>query len=148
MRLAVAGFTGLAVWLTVAALSNAALYAPFDLRWPPHLDGFWGLLYGSFAGVVSFGIALWLSSRRFSRAWKVGRLIAATALGVFGLGVASWILMWGVSPFSLEGAWIFPLAVIPLIGAVALFRSFRRSSKGTASDATEAQARWSRDLYR
>lgn len=147
MRVAVASVTAFAVWLTVAVLSNAALYPPFDVEWPPNLTGFWGHFYGSFAGVVSFGIALWLSSLRFSRIWMVGRLIAAATLGVFGLAVASWILMWGVPPLTLEGVWLFPLAVIPLVMAAALIRSLRRPSRGRVGDQT-TEARWSSDLYR
>lgn len=37
MRLAAALLVGLVVGVTVAALSNAAVYQPFDLGWPPNL---------------------------------------------------------------------------------------------------------------
>jgi hypothetical protein len=149
MRVGLAALAGLAVGLTVDALSNAALEFPFDVRWPPNLTGFWGLLYGSFATVVSFGLALWFFSRRRSRASRMGHLIAALALGLFGLAVVWWIPVVGApSLFSLEGSWIYPLAVIPLIGSAALVRSFRRSRASTAGEPTEAQGRWSSDLYR
>ncbi len=109
MRVAVALVVGLAVGMTVTALSNAALYQPFDVAWPPNFSGFWGRVYGSIAAVVSFGLALVLLNRRVPRVARVGRAIAALALGLFGLAVAWWIAMWGFSPWSLEGAWIYPL---------------------------------------
>lgn len=148
MRLWVALIVGAAAGLIVSGLVNASLYSPHDLVWPPNLTGFWGLLYGSFAGLVCFGIAFWLSTRRSSPWSKFGLVIAAVALGVFGLAVASWILMWGVPPFTLEGSWMFPLAALPLIVALALFRTIRRAGGSPAGDTDEPQTRWGSDLYR
>jgi hypothetical protein len=145
MKLGPATLAGLTVGLAVDVLSNAALYTPFDVTWPFNLTGFWGLVYGSFASVVTFGLALWLLNRRVSRPSRIGRLIAAIALGLFGFAVVWWIVMWHFSPFSLEGAGIYPLAAVSLIGAAALFRSLRRSG---AADGTGLQTRWSSDLYR
>ena len=126
MRVALAASIGLVVGAAVDAISNAALSPPWDLKWPPNLTGFWGVVYGSFAAAVAFGIALWVFNRSFSRPASIGRWIAALTLGLFGLVVVLWIAMWGVPPLSLEGAWMYPLAAVSLIAAVAVARASSR----------------------
>jgi hypothetical protein len=105
------------VGLTVDALVNAGVYV-LDLTWPPHLTGFWGLLYGGFATPVAFGLALMFLNRgRRTSHSSVGRWIAAIVLTLFGLLVLYWISLWGFQPWTLEGAWIYPLGFVPLFGA-------------------------------
>lgn len=137
MRVALAVVTGIAIGLGVSAICNAALYPPHDFTWPPNITDFWGLVYGSFSAVVTFGIALWLFHRRLSRPARIGRLIAMLTLGLFGLAVAWWIVMWGVPPFTLEGAWMYPLAAIPLIIGAIIARSTLRTSKTKRNEALE-----------
>ncbi len=122
MRLGRAAVIAAIVGLTVDAVANGLLYAPFDIRWPPNITGFWGVVYGSFAAVITFGLTLWRLGRGRKHA-RAGRVIAVVALGLFGLAAAWWIVMWRVPLASLEGAWMYPLAVVPLIAAIALVRS-------------------------
>jgi hypothetical protein len=129
MKLHRAVFVGIMVGVTVNSLTNAALEPPWDLTWPPNLTGFWGLLYGSFASVIAVGLAMWLLNPDRSRPSQGGRLIAAFALGVFGLLVLLWIVSWGVPLFTLEGAWMYPMAGVPIAGAIALVGYRKRIDK-------------------
>lgn len=45
---------------------------------------------------------------------KFGLLIAALVAGTFGLLVGAWNVAWGLDVWSLEGAWLWPLCIIPL----------------------------------
>jgi hypothetical protein len=113
VALAIAIFVG----LTVDALVNAGVYV-FDLTWPPYLTGFWGVFFGAFATPVAFGLALMFLSRpKGTRRPSVGRWIAAVTLALFGALVLYWISWWGFMPWTLEGAWIYPLGFVPLFAA-------------------------------
>lgn len=50
-------------------------------------------------------------------------------LTFLGLATTTWIAAWGFSPFTLEGLWIYPLALVPLGIVVFMFASRRRSKR-------------------
>lgn len=114
------------VTLVVAAAFGISIVAVSDHNW----WRFWGSLYGSFTTVAVFGLALWGFNRRRGRPAQIGRRILMGTLTLFGLAVAYWIvLMGGGSPFSLEGMWIYPLAIVPLAIVALMFASRRRSKR-------------------
>jgi predicted membrane protein len=43
--------------------------------------------------------------------------------------VLSWNLSWGVTPISLEGAWLWPLAIVLLVLSLLSFRGWRRARR-------------------
>lgn len=121
MRAKPAFAVALTVAVVIDALCNAALYPPFDLGWPPNLTGFWGVFYGSFGGIATLGLLLLVTNRPRARARNLGRWMAASTFGLFGSAVLWWATWWGVSPLTLEGAWMYPLALTSLGMSLFLF---------------------------
>jgi H+/Cl- antiporter ClcA len=133
--LVAAGVVGLAIMAAV----NVPIYN--SGQWPDHgreILGFWGALLGLGASLTAFvvirmklgsegGIDEDFSQLESSRK-KVGLLISAIIAGLFGLLVTYWNAMWGTSLWSLEGAWLWPLAIVPLVVSLLLFRGYRRKS--------------------
>lgn len=126
-RVAASLASGLLVGLGVASLVGV-----------PHLVGaasipalisnaftFWGLLFGGFAAVVAAGLTFAILNRNRRRVAFVGRAVAGVALAVFAAATISLIATWGFSPFTLEGMWIYPLAIATTIGAIVLLRPRR-----------------------
>ena len=146
-RVVVAFLIGCVVATAVIVAVNVPVYH-FG-NWPDHpreYFGFWGVLFGFFAGAFAFGIALALLRREVTPhaddepsqiepgRKKVGLLIAAIVAGLFGLLVTSFNATWGVPLTSLEGAWLWPLAIAPLVISALLIRSYWKSrtpTKGT-----------------
>lgn len=94
-----------------------------------------GVLFGILAALpVLAGSQLLVDSAR-ARKWAF--LAAALITGLVGLLVVSWIVMWGVPPATLEGAWLWPLAVVPLVVSFLLFRLWLIAKRG-AHAATES----------
>lgn len=90
---------------------------------------FWGSVYGTFATVLVLGLALWVLNRRRRGASTLGRRVVIVTLTVFGLAVSYWVVLWGFSPFTLEGLWIYPLAAVPLALAFLMVLSRRHSRR-------------------
>jgi len=68
-------------------------------------------------------------SRARIRKWSL--LLAALLTGLFGLLVVNWNLMWSIPPATLEGAWLWPLAIVPLVVSFLFLRrwlALRRSN--------------------
>jgi hypothetical protein len=79
-----------------------------------------GVLFGLLAALVArVGMDLLIRSSTVRR-WSL--LLAAVVTGLFSLLVINWNLMWGVPLTTLEGAWLWPLAIASLIGSTLLFR--------------------------
>jgi hypothetical protein len=79
-----------------------------------------GVLFGLVAALVARGgMELLIRSSRVRR-WSL--LLAAVVTGLFSLLVITWNLAWRVPLSTPEGAWLWPLAVVPLIGSSLLFR--------------------------
>jgi hypothetical protein len=90
-----------------------------------------GVLFGLLAALVALGGMDLLIRSSPVRRWSL--LLAALVTGLFSLLVINWNLMWGVPPLTLEGAWLWPLAVVPLVGSFLLFRRWlvtRRKNPG------------------
>jgi hypothetical protein len=87
---------------------------------------FWGVLFGTFAALVGAGLVFALLSRREPRRSKWGRRISGLALGLLSVATISWILMWGFSPWTLEGLWIYSLAMAASAGSFVLLRPRRK----------------------
>ena len=101
--------------MTVAV--NAAVEVG-DLVWTRELFfGIWGRLFGSFSAVIAFGLALAFRAGS-SRSGKVGWVIAAALSGLLGGMTVMYIVAWRLPLWTLEGAWIYPLAVVPLMTAL------------------------------
>ena len=100
-------FVGAGIWGAVNSLP----------QWDPR--GFWGLFFGGFAAVATFGLTLMLLSRHARRLRLIGRWVSIATLVLFGLLVC--FFPYGAfshSPFSPEGLWLYPLGLSPLIVAV------------------------------
>ena len=71
------------------------------------------------------------------------RSMLALVLLLVGAAATWWNIMWGISPASLEGAWLWPLAVVPLSLGVVVWRSAinarrdRRPARSARPYATE-----------
>lgn len=128
-----AGVVGVAVMAAV----NVPVYN--SGQWPDHgreILGFWGALLGLGASLTTFVVIRMMlrgeggMEEDFSHVEparkKLGLLISAIVAGLFGLLVVYWNAMWGVPLTSLEGAWLWPLAMVPLVLSVLLFRGYRR----------------------
>jgi hypothetical protein len=89
---------------------------------------FWGVLFGTFAALVGAGLVFALLSRREPRPSKWGRRISGLALGLLAVATIWWILLWGFSPWTLEGLWIYSLAVAASAGSFALLRPRRKGA--------------------
>lgn len=86
-----------------------------------------GVILGSVIAIAVFVIARLLSTSLKAR--SRGSLTAAIVTGVIGLLVLSWNLSWGVTPISLEGAWLWPLAIVLLVLSLLSFRGWRRARR-------------------
>lgn len=84
---------------------------------------FWGFFFGFFVTILSYGVAVWILQRRTRG--RLGRRITIGVLVFFGLWVTSWAVSWGFDPLSLEGLWIYPLGLLPLIAGAYLIWSER-----------------------
>lgn len=126
---------GAVVGLLVMAGVNIPLYN--SGQWPDHgreILGLWGELAGLGAAAATFFFARSRIRRAVSYSdrpeieprRKIGVLMAAFVAGLFGLVITSYNVAWGLSLFSLEGAWLWPLAIGPLVLSVVLFRSYLR----------------------
>ena len=116
---AVAGVTGMV--LVNQAGHGGDLLSPAEYLAPK------GVILGCAIAVCVFVIARLLSTSLKARIW--GSLTATIVAGAFGLLVLSWNLSWGVTPISLEGAWLWPLAIVPLVLSFISFRGWRRVRK-------------------
>lgn len=84
-----------------------------------------GLIYGSVIAIAVFGITRLFVVSPKARSWGV--LSAAIVSGLFGLLVLIWNISWGFTPTSLEGAWTWPLAIVPLGLSFVSFKRWRRT---------------------
>lgn len=102
----------------VAALVAGLIFEPFALI------GTWGVVDGVVLGAIAFLIVL-----ARGRGWLA---IAGRWLLVLALAFASWWMMFfaiGTSPVSLEGAWLWPLALFCLSALGVAVRWAWRSSR-------------------
>lgn len=88
---------------------------------------FWGVVLGGFAAPVAAGLTFAILNRRDRKTSRWGRVVAGAALAVFAAATVWWIAMWGFSPFSLEGSWLYALAIVTGIGSLLLLRPRRPS---------------------
>jgi hypothetical protein len=118
---------GLAAGLTVASLVGIPYLAgPASI--PALLSNaftFWGVFFGIFTALLAAGIVFAILNRRERTLSRWGRWIAGVTLVVFAVATLWWVAMWGFSPFSLEGLWIYPLAIATAAGAIALLKPRR-----------------------
>jgi hypothetical protein len=82
-----------------------------------------GFLYGALAGVVGWALARLVMVLLRIRAATFGM---GVVLGLVGLLTLLWNVMWGIPPLSLEGAWLWPLAIVPLILSFWSFKHWRQ----------------------
>lgn len=139
MRLGRAFLIGIAAGALVMAFVNG----PFNHggTWPSDVRlyfGGMGVFFGSFAGLFALGLALAMPRRPKSEgsqeephgSRRLGLLLCAFVAGLLSFFVLSFNISWGVSIWSLEGAWLWPLGLVPLIVSIALFRTLFRSRPG------------------
>lgn len=87
--------------------------------------GFWPLVWGVSTLLVATACIL---------AWSPGtlgdmrrmRVVAASALGLGVVATTWWIIMWGFSPFTLEGVWLYAVAFLAALFCAFLVRGARR----------------------
>ena len=81
-----------------------------------------GFFYGAIAAVVGYGLVrllIVLYRTRFAT------FVLGIMLGLVGLLALLWNASWRLSPFTLEGAWLWPLAIVPLILSFLSFKRWR-----------------------
>lgn len=117
--------------------ANLLIYgrATAEYPWTSSLSDFWGLVYGSFASVVAFGVTFALGAPE--RLKRAGLLMAAGALGLFGAAVVWWIVMWGSTPFSQEGLWEYSIAALAFLAAGFLVAKARRGQRSRGRKGTD-----------
>lgn len=126
---------GLCIGFAVMLLSNWLLYgSPLGGSLWTYAFEFWGVFYGCFGAVAGTGLALALWPRRRSRSTRrIGLGILAGTFLLFGTAVMWCIAMWGVPPFTFEGAWMYPLGLVSLGFGVLTIRLARRSGRADAA---------------
>ena len=115
-RIAVAGLVALVIGATTAVITGRI----FEQQ----LVGAWGAVYGTLAFFATFGLTLAILGRRRQR--RLGALLLCVAAALLSLG-AWWFVSWGTDLFSLEGAWLWPLAIAATVVAVGAFARALRS---------------------
>lgn len=116
-RLVIASAAGILVG-GVAALVAGLMFEPFELI------GTWGVFNGIVLGTVAFLIVL-----ARGRGWLA---VAGRWLLVLALAFVSWwatFFAMGTSPVSLEGAWLWPLAVFCISALAVAARWAWRSTR-------------------
>jgi uncharacterized BrkB/YihY/UPF0761 family membrane protein len=129
LRLVAALLLGLVVGVVSAFFCNAVIYGS-----PEHgygsmqsIYGPWGFALGTAAGFAALiSVFVWKPSLRTR---KIALWVAAAVLGFAGVATSLWIIMWGFSPFTLEGASLYPLAGLSLVASV--FASVRARRTGS-----------------
>ena len=77
------------------------------------------------AGTAAAALTLWLRAGNA----RAGFTLAAV-LALLALGMAWWIVMWGIQPRSLEGAWMWTTMLVTGSAAVATTRAAVRTRAG------------------
>lgn len=110
----VAGFIG-----SVTRVSGAANIGEFISNG----FTFWGYVFGVPAALAVAGLVFAMLNRGERKAYRVGSVFAGIVLTVFAAATFWWIAMWGFpSPFTLEGWWVYTLAVAAATAAFLLLR--------------------------
>lgn len=120
----IAGIVGVVVGITTMVLVNQSGHGGDLLSLSEYVQ-FWGVVFGLVAGFVAFGVANVLVGSRRSRAgaWLLLGIITA----IVGFLALLWNAAWGVPLASLEGAWLWPLAIVPFALSIVSVRRWRRS---------------------
>lgn len=85
-------------------------------------DTFWGVFFGVFAAAVAGALTFAVLNRRRPGASRAGRVIAGAVLALLAAATVFWIFMWGFAPWTLEGAWIYGLALCTALASIMLIR--------------------------
>ena len=128
----IGSIVGAAVWAAVNSALGAGPWKPAGTSpsWDPW--GFWGLFFGGFAAVATFGLALMVLGHRSARARSIGRWLTIATLLLFGFLICFGPYGAFSQPlFSLEGAWLYPLGLSPSLLAAWLIWSPRRKRSGS-----------------
>ena len=132
---------GAGVWAGVNSALGAGPWksAGSSPSWDPW--GFWGLFFGGFAAVATLGLTLMALGRHSPRVRVIGRWLAIATLLLFGLLISFGPYGAFSQPlFSLEGAWLYPLGLTPLLLAGRLLWSPRSKHRPGAWDAPSPSA--------
>lgn len=54
------------------------------------------------------------------------RAVVAVTLGALAFAAAWWVTMWGVAPWTLEGAWMYSILLVAGVDCVVLSLTLRR----------------------
>lgn len=125
-RAAIVLATGLAVGVITAFATGAMANPDQGIG----AVGFWGLFFAVPAGLAAAAVTLAVVGGG-SGLRRVGLYALAGVLGLFGALVTWSNVVWGIPLNSLEGAWLWPLAAVPLLSAALVGRAARR--RGAAS---------------
>jgi hypothetical protein len=127
----IASITGVVVMVIANQVGHGGdLLSPMEYLAPK------GVVIASVTALAVFGVARLLSSSAGARSW--GWLLAAILSGVFGLLVLNWNVMWGVPPLTLEGAWLWPLAIVLLVLCFVSLVRWRRTRRADEARAESA----------
>jgi hypothetical protein len=108
----------------VAAPVGLAVALGAGLILDMQLLGTWGILYGVLAFIAAFGLTLIAIGRRHQR--RIGMVALALSAAAVSAGAWFFVIGWGISLVSLEGAWLWPLAILSTVVALAsLFKATR-----------------------
>lgn len=79
--------------------------------------GFWAVVWGSATFLTVGALCLLLGADR-SAVRRLAKGVLALTLGAISYGVLWWAISTGTPPASLEGAWLWPLGIGSLAGAL------------------------------
>lgn len=124
-RVVIATGVGALVGVTAAVATTRVLVISRGVIEPENqLIEPWGVVVGVITCLAATGISLVVVGKRVQR--RVGYAVVALAGGLLATGTWWFIDGWGVPPWTLEGAWMWPLAVVSTVVAiVALIRALR-----------------------
>jgi hypothetical protein len=88
-----------------------------------------GFVYGALAVVAGYVLTRFLI---VLYRMKPATFALGILLGLVGLLTLWWNVAWRLSPFTLEGAWLWPLAIVPLVLSFLSFKRWRHLGEGGA----------------
>ena len=91
----------------------------------PGQSQFWGAVFALPAGAAAAAATAAVVGRS-AAVKRAARYGLAFVLLAWGAVVTWWNLLWNVTLTSLEGAWLWPLAGVPLVSSVLVLRAVRR----------------------
>lgn len=116
---------GLVLGLVAGVLVGLAVGAAFE---DGDVFGWWGTVDGALAGVIVFLVVVARGRAKWAR--SVARWLLVTVLAVVAGLTLWWNIAWRVTPWTLEGMWLWPMAVAALAATAFAVRAALNARRG------------------